>query len=587
MSGTRPRFKRALTLALIALCALLLLTAVWSLSALARYVGAQRNSVRKAALTEGRAAALRLENRPIPRRGEDLGEVLFGGREAPKAAVRANQAAIVLGDRILWSAPAFAAPPDSDVPPSGGDTLSQRGGRLVYTRSFEDGRRLVIVFSAPSYAGIQAHYALAAAMVSAAGLALLTFAFWLGLKFLRSRQGVERVLVEAGEFVPRDRGGDSTQQLVALFQKTLAELRQRTGELEAAHRRERQRAEDVEGMAEALCTNLEAGYLRFDDEDRLAGVNAAARSLLGLTEVPRLGDTGSALLGSRPEVLDALREVKRTRALALKEEVPGAPGLLLQVIGLPLYNLLHQFRGYLLILRDQTEVYSMHRTLSERDALTRLGEVAAGVAHEVRNSLSTISAHLRLLEQDAPRLAGERHFTGLREEAQRLEQVVNNLLFFSRPLPVVRENFRLADLLREEGETAGHGWEGGAIEVDCPVDLTVRADWETLGRAIRNLVRNAVESMGESGTGTGRVRLTGRRDKKVVVITVEDNGPGLDEEIRRDLFTPFTSQKPGGTGLGLAIARKIAREHEGELEAAESDLGGAAFVITLPGEVIE
>ncbi len=582
MNSQRDRLKKGLTLALAALCALLLLTALWSLAALARYQGAQRRSVRGAVLAGGRAAVARIEHRPIPQRGESLDEALYGGRPPQGAAVKPRQAAILLGDHVLWSAPPFAPPPKTYAPPTGGDSVTASRGGLVYTRTFADRRRLVIVFDAPGFARVQAHFALAAAMVSAAGLALLTFLFWLGLKLVRSRRGVERVLVEAGEVLPSGPGGDSTQQLVALFQKTLAELRERTGELEAAHRRERQRAEDVEGMAEALCANLEAGYLRFDNEDRLVGVNAAARRLLGLTEVPRLGDTGMGLLGVRPEALAALQEVRQSRALALKEEVPGAPGTLLQVVGIPLYNLLHQLRGYLLILRDQTEVYTMQRTLVEREALTRLGEVAAGVAHEVRNSLNTMTAHLKLLEQDVPALLDERHFTGLREEAERLAQVVNNLLFFARPLPVVRETCRLADLLREEAEMAGHEWPEVSVEVDCPEDLTVEADWETLGRAIRNLARNALEASGASDDGSGRVRFSARSAEKRVTITVEDNGPGLDAEVRQNLFTPFTSQKPGGTGLGLAIARKIIREHGGGLEAVESELGGAGFAIVLP-----
>jgi signal transduction histidine kinase len=193
-----------------------------------------------------------------------------------------------------------------------------------------------------------------------------------------------------------------------------------------------------------------------------------------------------------------------------------------------------------------------------------------------------MTAHLKLLEQDVPALLDERHFTGLREEAERLAQVVNNLLFFARPLPVVRETCRLADLLREEAEMAGHEWPEVSVEVDCPEDLTVEADWETLGRAIRNLARNALEASGASDDGSGRVRFSARSAEKRVTITVEDNGPGLDAEVRQNLFTPFTSQKPGGTGLGLAIARKIIREHGGGLEAVESELGGAGFAIVLP-----
>jgi signal transduction histidine kinase len=379
--------------------------------------------------------------------------------------------------------------------------------------------------------------------------------------------------------------GPSPQAVVTLFQQTLKELRGRTEQLEELHRRERSRAEDVERMAEALCANLEAGYLRFGEDGRLAGVNAAARALLGLQEVPRLGDAADQLLRGRADVAAVLDEVRASRALALREEVPGAPGVLLQVVGIPLFNLLNQLKGYLLILRDQSSLYQMRRTLREREALSRLGEVAAGVSHEVRNALSTISTRLRLLGQDVPGLSENPSFIALAEESRGLEQVMQNLLFFSRPLPAEREEMDLAELLREEGAWIQTHAEGVDLSVD-DLPTPVVGDREALARALRNLTRNALEAMAGVPEGSRRLRLAARAEEGTAKLRVEDSGPGLSEEARDQLFTPFFSQKPGGTGLGLAIARKVAREHGGDLVYFASELGGAGFELTTPARPV-
>jgi signal transduction histidine kinase len=374
----------------------------------------------------------------------------------------------------------------------------------------------------------------------------------------------------------------STQAVVTLFQQTLKELRRRTEELEEMHHRERNRAEDGERMAEALCANLEAGYLRFGEDGHLSGVNAAARSLLGLQSVPRLGDIAAELLRDRQGVAKVLEEVQTTRALALREEVPGAPGTLLQVVGIPLFNLLHQLKGHLLILRDQTGVYQMRRTLREREALSRLGEVAAGVAHEVRNALSTISARLKLLGQDVPDLAENASFQALAEESRNLEQVMQNLLFFARPLPIEREPIDLLALLEEERGALGTQAEPLEVLVQGP-PAVVGADREAMGRALRNLTRNSLEAMAAVPPGRKKLVLSTRLERGMAFLRVEDSGPGIPEgEDREAIFTPFFSQKPGGTGLGLAIARKIAREHGGDLVYFPSGPGGAGFELSLP-----
>lgn len=489
-----------------------------------------------------------------------------------------HQVALLLGDRCLWAVPPTPPPPrEIHAPPASTDAVERIERLWVYSYGLPDGRTLLVLFEMPAFLRQGSRMAFMALSEASLLLALLLL---LGLV---ARAGMR----PGGEGAPGNataaQGESSTQAVVALFQQTLKELRKRTEELEALHQRERGRAEDVERMAEALCANLEAGYLRFGESGRLTGVNAAARALLGLQEFPRLGDEATGLLQGREGVARLLEEVRASRALALRDEVPGAPGVLLQVVGIPLFNLLHQLKGYLVILRDQTSVYQMRRTLRDREALSQLGEVAAGVAHEVRNALSTISARLRLLGQDVPDLFSNPSFLALAEESRNLEAVMQNLLFFARPLPAEREVVDLAELLREERDSLVAQGEGVEVGLDA-APARVLGDPEALARALRNLLRNAVEALASAPQGRRRLRISCAQETPGARLRVEDSGPGLSQEALERLFTPFFSQKPGGTGLGLAIARKVAREHGGDLIYFPSDLGGAGFELRLPQE---
>ena len=552
----------------------------WHLLSLAQGMAQQRQWAEDQVFARGRALRQRLEASGF---SSSTGDLLDRGTlQGPGAIV--NQVALILGEHCLWSVPPGSSPSrELGTPPASMDTVERLEGRWIYSYGLPDGRVLQASCAVPAYLRQSSRVALLALSEGSLLVALLLLMGLVARKGLRP-QGAGITSEGTIEGASSGRGGPSTQAVVELLQQTLKELRKRTEQLEEMHQRERGRAEDVERMAEALCANLEAGYLMFGEDGRLTGVNAAARTLLGLQEFPRLGDEAAALLHGREGVARLLEEVRSSRALSLRDEVPGASGVLLQVVGIPLFNLLHQFKGYLLILRDQTGVYQMRRTLREREALSRLGEVAAGVAHEVRNALSTFSARLRLLGQDVPALASNPSFLALAEESRNLETVMQDLLFFARPLPADQEVVDLADLIQEERESVAAMGEGPAVVLST-VEARVHGDPEALARALRNLIRNAVEAMASAPSSRQELRLSCDLEDDWALLRVEDSGAGLSDEALGNLFTPFFSQKPGGTGLGLAIARKVAREHGGDLVYFPSDLGGAGFELRLPREL--
>jgi|GEM_PF-972036 len=581
--STSAGVKKTAVWTLLLTCTIFVAIVVWSLVSISYSTRDQAQRVRDIVLAAGRNMARHATGDAFQRPGASL-----QGLEGPEGVTSSSQVipsqvALCFHGHVLWVLPP-GTPPKVNVPYPGGEQVTREGDLWVYSTTLQDGRLFLASFEAPVYQRSRTRLLFLGSLVLVGVGVLICFWYWLVMKIYRSYQSLEGTVGEAGTLFHGLQEEGSSQAMVNLFQQTLQELKRRTAELEALHKQERRRAEDVEGLAEALSANLEAGILRFDEAGALTGVNAMARSLLGLPRVPRLGDRYDALLKSRSEVLQVFDEARELRSLSVRDEVPGAPGTLLQIAAIPLFGLTHQLRGFLLILRDLTPLYQMQKTLREREALSRLGEVAAGVAHEVRNTLSTVSAQLKLLQQDNPGLVSDPHFVGLGEETRKLEQVMQNLLFFAKPLPIMRESIPLREFLRETAESARTAFPDTRTVVDCIEGLKVEADREALGRALRNLTRNAAEALASAEGAGGLIRLSAAREGHRMLLRVEDNGPGLSEAALSDLCTPFSSQKAGGTGLGLAIARKIAREHGGDLYHEPSSLGGACFVLALPVE---
>ena len=576
--------KKATFWTLLITCTIFVAIVAWSLFSLSLSTQDQAQRVLALALASGRNMARQATNNSFQQPGASL-QGLAGVEGATSyGQIVPSRAALFFNGRALWIFPPGKIPAVR-APLPGMDQVTREGNLWIYSTTFEDGRFFEASFEAPAYHRTRTQLLYLGLLVFVSVAILVCLWYWLVMKICRSYQSLEGTVGEAGRLFHGLKEEGSSQAMVNLFQQTLQELKRRTAELEALHKQERRRAEDVEGLAEALSANLEAGILRFDETGALTGVNAMARSLLGLPRVPRLGDRYDALLKARSEVLQVFDEARELRSLSVRDEVPGAPGTLLQVAAIPLFGLTHQLRGFLLILRDLTHLYQMQKTLREREALSRLGEVAAGVAHEVRNTLSTVSAQLKLLQQDNPSLVSDPHFVGLGEETRKLEQVMQNLLFFAKPLPIMRESIPLREFLREAADSARTAFPEVRTVVDCIEGLRVDADRESLSRALRNLTRNACEAVASAeGSGERLIRLSAAREGHRMLLRVEDDGPGLSEAALSSLYIPFSSQKAGGTGLGLAIARKIAREHGGDLYHEPSSLGGTCFVLALPVE---
>jgi len=235
----------------------------------------------------------------------------------------------------------------------------------------------------------------------------------------------------------------------------------------------------------------------------------------------------------------------------------------------------------------------LSQTLLERQQkLATLGTLAAGIAHEIRNPLTSLKARLYTLEKHLQVVPAARKDTNIiSAEISRLERIVQDVLSFARPSDPRLETFAAETVMREVRGLVSPDLErrGLQLVVESSPELLIRADSGHLKQVLVNLVRNAAEAIDGSGTVTLRTRsvrtLLGGRETDAVVLEVSDTGKGIPHEAEKHLFDPFFSTKETGTGLGLTIAARIVEKHGGVLQYQTRPGHGTTFGVVLPREI--
>ncbi len=233
--------------------------------------------------------------------------------------------------------------------------------------------------------------------------------------------------------------------------------------------------------------------------------------------------------------------------------------------------------------RSYAQLAHTQQQLVEKERLAAIGELAAVVAHEVRNPLGAVFNATDTLR----RLVGKDGQTGmlldiLGEEAERINHIVEDLLDFARPRPIVVSEIPLAQALKE---AIGASLVRPEIRVEsliAPELQNVSVDARQLRQALLNLFHNAVQAMPGGGLVRIHASVVERDGKSLAAIEVADSGPGIEGDVRDRIFQPFFTTKATGTGLGLAVVRRIAEAHGGSVEARNGEQVGAVFTLFLP-----
>lgn len=329
--------------------------------------------------------------------------------------------------------------------------------------------------------------------------------------------------------------------------------------------------ERTRSYLEHVLESLTAGVLTIDLDGCLTSINRAGCQMLGVGASEVIGKPynelfGGSLAGATP--LTALllqggpfRNCEKRVQLDTHSFVPISSS------GALIHGADGATEGALEVFSDLTEIKQMEEEIARVKSLAALGEVAAVIAHEVRNPLSGIGGFAALLERELgdehPQIDYVHKITG---GVRKLEQTVLSLLEYARDLRLDATESDLRELVKEavdsyriEMSMNGHQTE---IELEMPKEkLACRVDREHLARAVTNLLQNAVQAT----TNGGRVGVKVAADSGMAVISVQDEGEPIPESLREKIFTPFFTTREGGTGLGLALVKKIVDAHYGEI----------------------
>jgi len=334
---------------------------------------------------------------------------------------------------------------------------------------------------------------------------------------------------------------------------------------------------------------LSEGLAVVDDDGRVRRANRSLAAMLGQPLPAVIGEIlASALLG-RPEALDELLAAVRNddHPAPLVERAQQPQGRTFRVNAARMPGGAPN-QAAVVLVQDVTEQQAMEAQLIQSEKLATVGQLVSGVAHELNNPLTSISGLSEfLLEQKELGVGDRGHLKVIHEQAERAGRIVRNLLTFARKGPAERSRLDLNDLVQRTLLLISYDLRVRDVETQTvlPEDLPeVIGDRHALQQVVLNLLTNAAQAVGDLGENRARCIRIETWYEGQVHLRVSDSGPGVPEDLVRQLFTPFfTTKEPGhGTGLGLSISYSIVESHGGRISYERAPEGGASFLIDLP-----
>jgi PAS domain S-box-containing protein len=395
---------------------------------------------------------------------------------------------------------------------------------------------------------------------------------------LRRRDGSALVCLHAPALV-RDAAGR-----VLRYQGTLVDITERR-EIEQRLHREQE-------FARRLVESFPDLVIAVDREGRYTFVSPRSKALLGFEPEEIVGTP----MGQRMDPQDR-REVRALHDAIISGQTSGGSieylverrdgeMRLFRATASPLFDAAGHIEGLIASARDITEAKRMEQQLIQTERLAAMGQMIAGVAHELNNPLTAVLGVTELLRDSAANDATRRQVELAHRQARRAAQIVQSLLSFARPPQPRKICVHLAELIQRSLQLHEHSLRSNRIAVDFvpkPDLPAVLGDASQLTQVFLNLIINAEQAILEvRDHGNLRIRMATLGDR--VVVTFQDDGVGIRRENLSKLFDPFfTTKRPGrGTGLGLSICLAILREHNGQIEAQPLADGGSVFTVSLP-----
>lgn len=353
-------------------------------------------------------------------------------------------------------------------------------------------------------------------------------------------------------------------------------LKRTNEELKILLKKEREKYNELEILSNTLSKNLPSGFIMLDSANNIIKTNSYA---LKCFNIKKKNFILEEFFFEYPQILKFVKgkvEEKKPMIRYLIEENEKTFNFTIAPLSLG-----DNFLGTLILFQDTTETRKLEEALKQKETLANLGTFSAGIAHEFRNSLSTIIGYGKLLQKAKLEEKEQSYLESLLEEAKHINDVITSFLEFTKIQKIEKEEVKFKEIIKKVIES----FKANFPEINFIIkdeDLRLYIDPNLFSQALRAIIENSCYFQGK-----GNIFISSQEDEKNITIEIKDEGPGMDEETLKKVFIPFFSTKPSGTGLGLFLAHKVITLHNGRIIVNSKIDFGTTFLIILGKEVLQ
>ena len=372
---------------------------------------------------------------------------------------------------------------------------------------------------------------------------------------------------------------DSSQVgfVVDTFHDLVSKLKEKELELESLRQKAEDRATEIEDYNENILQSVPSGVISFDSDMRITKVNAAAEKILEVHENSSIDKHYTEIL--KEPIIGLLKDKKTIERGEISYLTPSGKRIWLGLTLSPLKNTEGEVIGQILVFTDLTHLKAFESQVALRDKFSGLGEISAGIAHELRNPMGVIAGYTKLLSRKInPPLKPT--VDAISKEIIVMDRIISDFLSFAKLTEPDISRVDLKKLIANCLTAVTGNRKDIILHLHISGLPPLNADEVLLRQAFTNLLQNSVEAMPQGGELTIQSEI-----KDAIVLIISDTGHGISENVLGKIFLPFYTTKEKGTGLGLAIVHKIIASHGGTISVDSSEKG-TTFKIVFPIQMV-
>lgn len=378
--------------------------------------------------------------------------------------------------------------------------------------------------------------------------------------------------------IPEQKDVSQVGFVVDTFHELVAQLKEKERELEILRKKAEDRAIAIEGYNENILQSVPSGVISFDVEMRITKVNQAAEKILEIKGESTIGKHQTEAL-NKP-IADFLKDKKVIERGEIGYTTPSGKRIWLGLTLSPLKDREGSIIGQILVFTDLTHLKAIESQMELRNRLSSLGEISAGIAHEMRNPMAVISGYTKILSKKADKSL-KPTVDAISKEIVVMDRIISDFLSFAKPAELNITDIDLKTLIENCAASAAGERDDISIRLNIAGLPTMKGDEVLIRQAFSNLIHNSAEAMPQGGSLTITASSQTGPPRCFLYILVSDTGHGISDNIKDKIFLPFFTTKEKGTGLGLAIVHKIVVSHGGSI-SVDSGEKGTTFSIRFP-----